>query len=116
MFNSYTSAPFVETVTGVWGLHAARDLLYDYGRLGLENTDFFHEIDSGDLARTHLIACAPDLTCAPRTLLARRLSSGRYELHPLKGYAGPALDPARTYSVGDLAPLRLQLYIARVLP
>ena len=65
MFNSYTSTPFVETVTAVWGLYAARDLLYDYGRLGLENTDFFHEIHPGDLARTHLIACGPDLTCAP---------------------------------------------------
>jgi hypothetical protein len=116
MFNSYTSTPFVETVTGVWGLNVARDLLYDYGRLGLEHTDFFHEIRPGDLAHTHLIACAPDLTCALRTLLARPLGSGRYELHSLKGYAGPALDPARAYSVGELAPLRAQLYIARVLP
>ena len=116
MFNSYTSSPFVESVTGVWGLNAARDLLYDYGRLGLEHTDFFHEIHAGDLARTHLIACAPDLTCAPRTVLARHVGSGRYTLHPLKDYAGPALDPARTYSIGDLAPLRAQIYIARVLP
>jgi hypothetical protein len=116
MFNSYTSTPFVETVTGVWGLNVARDLLYDYGRLGLEHTDFFHEIRPGDLAHTHLIACAPDLTCTTSTLLARPVGSRRYELHPLQDYAGPALDPARTYSVGDLAPLRTQLYIARVLP
>jgi hypothetical protein len=88
MYLSYSSTPFVETVAGVFGLHVGRAILWDSGRLGLEHVDFFRELKEEDLRRAHVVACDALEDCSVRTVLAREVAPGRYEMHPLKNYRG----------------------------
>jgi hypothetical protein len=104
MFNSYSATPFVETVTGVFGLYVGRAILYDTGRLGLEHIDFFRELKEEDLQRTHVVACEGLEDCSVRTLMAREVGPGRFAARPLKNYRGPPIDLGRTYTRAELPP------------
>jgi hypothetical protein len=110
---SYSSTPFVETVTGVWGLVVGRDFADDTGRLGLLHTDFFHELKSADLSRAHVVVCDERSQCRVRTLLAREVRAGQYDLYPLKNYAGPLPEPGRVYRREELAPWTADLYFSK---
>jgi hypothetical protein len=83
MYLSYSSTPFVETVTGTFGLIVGRAILWDSGRLGLEHVDFFRELKPEDLRRAHVVACDGLEACSIRTVLERERV--RY---PLKNYRG----------------------------
>jgi hypothetical protein len=83
MYISYSSTPFVESVTGVFGLFVGRAILWDSGRLGLEHVDYFREIQPEDLRRAHVVACDGLEDCSIRTVLQR--GDQRY---PLKNYRG----------------------------
>ncbi len=102
MFLSFSSTPFVETATGVWGLVTGRDITVDSGRLGLEHTDFFRPLESRDLQRTHVIACQGWNRCGVRLLLAREVRPGRFQLHALKEYRGPPIETGRLWSRQEL--------------
>lgn len=105
MYLSYSSTPFVETATGVFGLIVGRAIQWDSGRLGLEHADFFREVRPEELARAHVVACDALDACSPRTVLAREVEPARFELRALKNYRGPPLDPARVYSRDEVDAL-----------
>jgi hypothetical protein len=83
MYHSYSSTPFVESVTGVFGLYVGRAILWDSGRLGLEHVDFFRELKPDELRRAHVVVCDGLEDCSIRTVLQR---GG--ERYPLKNYRG----------------------------
>ncbi len=112
MYLSYSSTPFVETATGVFGLIVGRDILYDSGRLGLEHKDFFRPLHEEDLARTHVVACLGE-DCTAKTVLARELEPDRFELRALKNYRGPAFEAGRRYTRDEVHALGRQVYFAR---
>ncbi len=109
---AYSSTPFVETVTGVWGLVVGRDIAYDTGRMGLLHSDFFLELKPEDLRRVHVVVCDDRPQCGTRTIMAREVEPGRYELYPLKNYAGAGTQ-GRLYSREELTPLEKDVYFAK---
>ena len=110
MILSYCSTPFVELVTGVDGLEVGRDILADPGRLGLQHVDFVHELKRDDLRRIYVLLSDGVAACSLRTLFAREVHGGQYELHPLKGYTGAQPPPDRTYSREELRAIERDIY------
>ena len=110
---SHISRPFVETVTGVWGLVVGREIFCESGRLALQHTDFMHELKWDDVGRTHLLVCDTVSNCGPRSLLACETGPGRYEVYILKGSFGSPRTAGRAFSREDLGPLKKDIYFAR---
>jgi hypothetical protein len=106
----YSAEPFVEAVTGARGLVTGGDVFCDHGRLVPQNSNL-HGLTREDLRRTHLLFIDGELHCSRRTLLACRAAPDGYEIHPLEGYRGSAIEP-RLYSSREFGRWDGEIYVA----
>lgn len=112
MVAPYSSTPFAELVTGVWGVVVGREIFCESGKWGLQHTTHLRELKLEDLRRTHVLVTEGDLNCTPRTVIACEVRPGAYEFYPAKGYTGwPPIAP-RTYSHDELKQLEKHVYLA----
>ncbi len=111
----YSSRPFLEMVTGIWGLTAAREIFYDarMEKLALEHTSSMQELQLDDLRRTHVVASEGDLSASIRRLIALEVRRGAYRLLPLKDYSGSSAIADRLYTHDELKAMEKDVYLAR---
>ncbi len=106
------SSPWAEHVTGVRGVEAACEIVEDRGRLRVYHRNYMRDWGPQEAAHTHVVLVQGARPPAGRTLLAREVETGGYELYALSGYRGPAIE-SRLYARDQLAIFEDEVYFAR---
>jgi hypothetical protein len=109
---SWGSTPFAEHVAGVRPLETACEIVEDEGRLRVYHRNYMRDWQPEEAPRTRVAVAQGERPPVERTLLARQVRAGEYQLYALKGYQGPRIE-ARHYTREQLALVEAEVYFVR---